>query len=497
MLFNSFKFMLFFPLAVLGFYVIPRKIRCIWLFICSYIFYMAWNPEYALLILTSTVLTYAGSLIISRAAATGKSKRFKKTVLVCVIICNLSILAWFKYTNFFLSIVNTCAAWAGIPLYLRGIDVILPVGISFYTFQAVGYSIDVYRGEVSPEKNFLKYALFVSFFPQLVAGPIERSTNLLPQIRATAETKFRIDRVYHGLLLMLWGFFLKMVIADRITVLVDTVFRHYYLYGGIELIVGAVFFAVQIYCDFSSYSTIAIGAAEVLGIRIMENFEAPYLAGSVREFWKRWHISLSTWFRDYLYIPLGGNRVSCGRRNFNLLVTFLVSGLWHGASMNFVVWGGLHGLYQVTADVTRQFRDRAVTLFQIRTDCFSFKAFRVIVTFILTDLAWIFFRADNLTVALSYIARIFTDFNPWMLSNGSLYELGIDRVDMHILVFALLLLVAADFIRYYKQQSMIDFVLEQNVVFHFVFIGFILMYIVIFGAYGPAFNAKAFIYFQF
>ena len=258
-------------------------------------------------------------------------------------------LGFFKYFDFILENINAVLNQVNVTVIHSPFDIILPVGISFYTFQALGYSIDVYRGEIKAEKNFFKYALFVSFFPQLVAGPIERSKNLLQQIDSIEDIKvFNYRRICNGLILMLWGFFLKMVLADRIAVLVNTVFDKYYMYSSFELVVAAVGFAVQIYCDFSSYSTIACGAAEVMGFRFMENFESPYFSLSIKEFWRRWHISLSTWFKDYLYIPLGGNRCSKVRNNVNLMITFLVSGLWHGANWTFIASGeAIHGMYQV------------------------------------------------------------------------------------------------------------------------------------------------------
>lgn len=247
---------------------------------------------------------------------------------------------------------------------LPSVDILLPVGISFYTFQALGYTIDVYRGDTCAEKNFFQYALFVSFFPQLVAGPIERSSHLLQQL-ATPH-KFNSEEAKSGLLLMLWGFFLKIVLADRIAIFVDWVYGDYHTFGGWYLIVATALFAIQIYCDFAGYSIIAMGAAQILGIRLMENFQSPYLAVSVADFWRRWHISLTSWFRDYLYIPLGGSRCSKWRKYMNKMIVFLVSGLWHGAKISFVVWGGLNGLYQIIGEILQPLRDKLVKLFLLK-----------------------------------------------------------------------------------------------------------------------------------
>lgn len=303
MQFNSFEFMIFFPIVAVVYFIIPLKIRHVWLLASSYYFYMSWNPKYALLMIISTVITYFSGILMEKVKNTSK----KKIILVMSLASNLSILAVFKYLNFILDSINfvfhTLNMKAGIPV----VDILLPVGISFYTFQALGYSIDVYRNDVCAEHNFIRYALFVSFFPQLVAGPIERSGNLLKQIKNMAEDRMlSYENITSGLTIIIWGLFLKMVIADRAAVLVNTVFDHYYMYGTFELLIAVFSFSIQIYCDFASYSTIAIGAARVLGVRLMENFETPYFSRSIKEFWRRWHISLSTWFRDYLYIPLGG-----------------------------------------------------------------------------------------------------------------------------------------------------------------------------------------------
>lgn len=497
MLFNSIDFMFFFPVAVLGYYVVPKKIRYIWLLICSYYFYMSWNPEYALLMLTSTVITYLGSRIIGSSRKNNLSAIHRKVVLIVVLIANIAILGYFKYSNFFTEWITICLQKIHVTVNIPQVDVLLPVGISFYTFQALSYSIDVYRGDIKPEKNLLKYALFVSFFPQLVAGPIERSKNLLSQIQEDAKRKADIRIIFQGLLYMLWGLFLKMVIADRIVTLVDTVFEHYYLYGGVELITAAVAFAIQIYCDFTSYSIIAVGAAKVLGYSLMENFDAPYLSRSIKEFWRRWHISLSSWFRDYLYIPLGGSRCTKIRKYFNLMVTFLVSGLWHGAAMTYVVWGGIHGAFQILGEILQPIKKKMLDICHVNTECFSYKLGQTVGTFVLVDFAWIFFRADGIQVALSYIKRIFIDFNPWVLSNGGLYSLGLDRTEMNILFISLLLLILSDLLKYYKRIFIVDFVMEQNVIFQYICIVLLTLAIFIFGAYGPAFDAQTFIYFQF
>ncbi len=335
MLFNSFDFIIFFPVVVLVYFLIPQRVRYVWLLVCSYYFYMCWNAKYSLLLLFSTAVTYCGGRLVAALPAGGK----RKAALAASVLLNLFILFFFKYFDFAVENLNGLLSLFHIRALEPRFSLLLPVGISFYIFQAVGYTVDVYRGDIGAEKNFLKYALFVSFFPQLVAGPIERSGNLLRQVGETH--RFSFARMREGLLVMLWGYFLKIVIADRAAIFVDAVYGDYTRYGGWYLVVASILFSFQIYGDFAGYSIIAVGAAKVMGFDLMENFNAPYLAQSVSEFWHRWHISLSTWFRDYLYIPLGGNRKGRARKYVNLLIVFLVSGIWHGARWNFVVWGGV------------------------------------------------------------------------------------------------------------------------------------------------------------
>ena len=288
-----------------------------------------------------------------------KKNPLRKLVVALSFISNLGILVFYKYFDFILENINLILEKLNVQLVSNPFDIILPVGISFYTFQALSYTVDVYRKEIEAEKNPLKYALFVSFFPQLVAGPIERSKNLLNQIKHMDKMKlWNYDRVANGVIMMVWGMFQKMVIADRVSIFVDAVYDNLHAVGTMETVFAAVGFSIQIFCDFAAYSTIAIGAAKVMGFELMENFDTPYFATSIKDFWRRWHISLSTWFRDYLYIPMGGNRKGKFRKYFNLMVTFFVSGLWHGASWNYVVWGGLHGFYQVIGEVTEPVRKK-------------------------------------------------------------------------------------------------------------------------------------------
>ena len=497
MLFNSIQFLIFFPIVTLAYFLIPHKARYIWLLLASYYFYMCWNPKYALLIATSTIITWLSGLLIDRtnkSSADLKNKIFKKKLWVGLSFAsNLAILFFFKYFDFALRNLNAVLAQFHFELIQPGFDVILPVGISFYTFQALSYTMDVYRGEIYAEKNILKYALFVSFFPQLVAGPIERSKNLLKQF--SEENYFDYDRVKNGLLLMLWGFFMKLVIADRVALLVDQVYNNWEQYAGFEIVIATVFFAVQIYCDFGSYSNIAIGAAQVMGFTLMENFRQPYFATSVADFWRRWHISLTSWFRDYLYIPLGGNRKGQLRKYLNVMIVFITSGLWHGASWHFVVWGGLNGIYQVIGDITKPLRKRVIDLLKVNTQCFSYRMFQIGITFVLINITWVFFRANGFMAALHMMQQMVTVFNPWIFFDGTIFTLGMDSKDFVVALLAIAVLWLVDYA--HTKGSVRAWISKQNLVFRWGLYYVAIFSIIIFGIYGPGYDAAAFIYFQF
>ena len=322
MLFNSFEFLVFFPIVLMIYFIIPKKIRYIWLLLASYFFYMCWNAEYALLLLASTVTTYGAGLLIARWK--DKPKHQKAMVAISLII-NFGILFFFKYAMFVVDTLEKVLSKAGIVIEASGFDILLPVGISFYIFQAVGYTMDVYHGKISAEKNLLRYALFVSFFPQLVAGPIERSTNLLPQLQNVHKINvWQPKRIQEGAIVMLYGYILKMIIADRAAVYVDTIYdvNLYNGYTGFTVLIAIILFSFQIYCDFAGYTYIAIGAAKIMGFDLMNNFRMPYMATSIKDFWSRWHISLTSWFRDYLYFPLGGSRKGILRKYINIFIVF-------------------------------------------------------------------------------------------------------------------------------------------------------------------------------
>lgn len=471
MLFNSLEFLIFFPVVCIIYFLLKgNKWRIPFLLIASYYFYMNWKPVYAVLIMTSTVLTYFCGLLVEKYA---DNKPKKKAFLVTSLVINFAILFVFKYFNFINESILGLLEYAGVRWTVPNLDVLLPVGISFYTFQAVGYSIDVYRGSIKAEKSFMTYALFVSFFPQLVAGPIERAKNLLPQFHE--EHEFRYDNAIEGLKQMIWGFFMKLCVADVLSDYVNAVFNNVAHHNGTSMIVATVFFTFQIYCDFGGYSNIAIGAARVMGFNLMENFHRSYLSLNIKEFWKRWHISLSTWFMDYVYIPLGGNRVKYPRHLLNLMITFLVSGVWHGANWTFVLWGGLHGTYQVIGNMWRKFVHKPTY-----NSVFS-RFLGTVFCFILVAFAWIFFRANNVNDAFFIVGKIFTDC-------GALF---IDKSTFLYGFIALFILIFKDVKDNFKWKT--NFMHSNSIVIRYISTAMLIVYIMLLGS----FSSGQFIYFQF
>ena len=467
MLFNSLAFLVFFPIVCIGYFLLPRlSYKNLFLLAASYYFYMNWKPVYALLLFSSTLITYLAALGIDHF----KEQRKKKCCLVISLVLNLAILFFFKYYNFAAENLTALLQYSGLAIQLPALQVLLPMGISFYTFQALGYSIDVYRGDSPVERNFFTYALFVSFFPQLVAGPIERSSNLLRQFKSTHT--FSYEATMEGVRLMVWGFFLKLVLADRCALYVDAVFNNVAHHNGGSFLLASLFFPFQIYGDFAGYSLVAIGCAKVMGFHLMENFRRPYFAVSVTDFWRRWHISLSSWFRDYLYIPLGGNRVSSLRCYQNVLITFVVSGIWHGANWTFVIWGAIHGLFQCV--------ERWLGLNR-RQWSGSRKALHIALTFCVVAFAWIFFRANSLSDA-------------WQILHGIVSNLGMPYLrlaDFGAIFLALTLLVLKEG----KEELGLNLPISDSpqwIVRH-AYLIFMLAYILLFGVL----NGDQFIYFQF
>ncbi|RII32713.1 MBOAT family protein [Clostridium chromiireducens] len=495
MSFNSIHFFIFFPVVVLTYFIIPRKIRWIWLLLSSYYFYMSWNPKYSIVLAFSTMVTYLSGLLIDSSNSIKDkqvSKQLKNFWLFLSFIINLGILFFFKYYNFFSGLIITTSNFYQVNFSPPIFDILLPIGISFYTFQALSYTVDVYRGDIPCERNLGKYALFVSFFPQLVAGPIEKSKNLLHQFNQTYN--FDYERVKNSLIRMLWGFFKKIFVADRLAILVNTVYNSPNDYFGFQIIIATIFYAFQIYADFSAYSDIAIGAANVMGFNLTTNFRQPYFSKSIKEFWKRWHITLGDWFRDYLYIPLGGNRKGKVRTYINIVIVFLISGLWHGASITFIIWGLLHGIYQVVGNLIMPVKNYVIKKFNIRTDVFSYKLSQVIITFILVDFAWMFFRANSFIDIKILLNNLFV-FNPWILADGSLYDLGLNSKEFFMSIIGIVIILIVNISE--TRSNIINMLSAQNLLFRWTVYVTTVLTIVVFGVYGFQYSEQQFIYFQF
>ncbi len=435
MLFNSLGFIVFLAVVIALFYLVPHKFRWIPLLIASYYFYISWNINLIVLIGATTIISYTTGILIEYS----KSKKVRLACLLFSIISSLGVLFFFKYFNFFAQSVVEFVRLFGVPVSDFSLNILLPVGISFYTFQTLSYTIDVYRGSIKAEKHFGYYALFVSYFPQLVAGPIERPDNLLPQLKQ--NSKFSSDNMKIGLQYVLVGFIKKVVVADMLAMYVNSIFDNMENANGLTVIIATLLFAVQILCDFDGYTNIAIGVAKMMNIDLMKNFNNPYSALSIKDFWSRWHISLSSWFRDYVYIPLGGNRVGKFRHLFNLFLTFLLSGLWHGASWTFIIWGALHGIYQIIGQLTAAPKKKLYAKMNINTESNQWKALKNVITVILVCFAWIFFRANTVGDAFVLIGTIFTGwgFSLTFISD-SFEKLGMTAF-MFVYIIALLILL--------------------------------------------------------
>ena len=435
MLFNSIDFAIFLPVVFLFYWFLTSKnlkLQNLLIVVVSYIFYGWWDWRFLSLIIFSTIVDYSVGLKLLN-----QSNQIKRNwLLACSIIVNLGFLGFFKYYNFFLENFTTAFSFFGTQIEASSLTIILPVGISFYTFQTMSYTIDVYKHKLQPTKDFIAFSAFVSFFPQLVAGPIERATNLLPQFYK--KRKFNYGDSVNGLRQMLWGFFKKIVIADTCAEYVNIIFNNSNDYSGVTLLIGAILFAFQIYGDFSGYSDIAIGTARLLGFNLMKNFAFPYFSRDIAEFWRRWHISLSSWFRDYLYIPLGGSRGSTLNKIKNILIIFIVSGFWHGANWTFIIWGLLNAIYFLPLLLLNQNRKNLdiVAKEKLLPNLKEFSS--ILLTFFLTLVAWIFFRAENVTHAINYIAGIFS------YSLFSIPEIRIKSISALIIFFVIIEWIGRD-----------------------------------------------------
>ncbi|MEA2042020.1 MAG: MBOAT family O-acyltransferase [Bacteroidota bacterium] len=471
MLFNSLHFLIFIPIVTAIFFALGKlKNRRFWLLIASWYFYASWKPEFLLLLITSTLVDYFAGIRLEKT----QNRSGRIFLLLLSLTVNLGLLAAFKYVGFvdynLQRFIGTSALFQGHSFeYL-----VLPIGISFYTFQTISYTIDVFKRKQKAEHNFVKFALYVSFFPQLVAGPIERASNLLPQFDKLPKINYK--RITSGLKLMFWGFFQKLVIADNMALLVDSVYSNPGSYYGLDIMLATLFFAVQIYGDFSGYTDIARGTARVMGIELRLNFSRPYFAKSITEFWQRWHMSLSSWFRDYIYIPLGGNRVKSNWHwGFNIMVTFVLSGLWHGAGWNFILWGFLHGLYYITE------RMIVKPLFS-RWSVSVPAALKIITVFVLVNIAWVFFRSESVSVALSLLENML---------NITKTRLNFDHALLARNVFLIVLLVSVHVLE--RRQNIINLISSKHWVVRWSVYYISVIMLLVLGNFG----IKEFIYFRF
>ncbi|MGR3809409.1 MBOAT family O-acyltransferase [Jiulongibacter sp. NS-SX5] len=476
MVFNSFAFLIFFPIITLLYFFLPHKYRWWLLLVSSCVFYAWFKVEYLLILVFTIIVDYLAALWIEKS-----SGNRRKWALIISIIANVGVLAVFKYANFILGSANAILFRVGKePFDLW--NILLPIGLSFHTFQAMSYTIEVYRGKVPAEQNLFRYALYVMFYPQLVAGPIERPQNVIHQYYE--KHKFDYNRVISGLRLMLWGLFKKVVIADRLAIFVDKVYDHPFEYSGLPVIIATVFFGFQIFCDFSGYTDVGLGAARVMGFDLMKNFDRPYFSKSISEFWRRWHISLSSWFRDYVYIPLGGNRVSTARKYFNLFVVFMLSGLWHGASWNFVIWGSLHGVYLIFGQLTGKVQRKLIGLINNE---FVEKAIHAGLVFFFVSLGWVFFRAAYFSESIHLLKGLFS------ASSHSVSEVWnmIGTKDALILLFAVGLMESVHW--YQRDKSITQWVDQQPKWLRWGTYYVLFMSIILFAVYSDT----QFIYFQF
>lgn len=489
MLFTSVHFLLFFAIGSFFYYLAPKRTQWILLLVLSITFYLAGGTSALPFLLISILSTYASAIIMEKIHCEWK----KRLTLSITLALNLGALFLLKYYGYFANIVNLMLTRTSILPSLENFNVVLPIGISFYTLQTAGYCIDIYRGKYPAERNLAKYALFALFFPAILQGPIGRYDALAHQL--TKPHEFNEEQIVSGLELMLWGYFKKMVIADRAAILVNQVYSDTLNYVGLELLIAAVFYSFQLYADFSGYMDIATGIAEVFGIHIAQNFNRPYFSRSIQEFWRRWHMTLSFWLRDYLYIPLGGNRKGKVRKYINILFVFFVSGIWHGVGIHYIIWGLLHGMYQVVGALLMPLRNQVLRFLNIDRTCLSHRIIQSVFTFFLVTIAWIFFRAPNTSAAIEIISLLFSKFNPWILFDGSLYSMGLNSKNfwLSICSFSFMLFVEM-FQHSYKLRNKLH---KQNWPFRLCAYITGLFAILIFGVYGSGYNAADFIYMQF
>ena len=487
MLFNSLPFLLFFVVVTALYFLLPHKFRWALLLAASCFFYMFFKPIYILILGFTIVIDYYAGILLENEP----DKKRRKKYLVMSLIANIGVLAVFKYYNFLNTNISGLSLLFGYKNPLPYLHILLPIGLSFHTFQAMSYTIEVYRGNQKAERHFGIYALYVMFYPQLVAGPIERPQHMLHQFHE--KKHFDYNNAVAGLRLMVWGLFKKAVIADRLAYVTDPVFNNPHNYPASSILIAAVFFSFQIYCDFSGYSDIALGSARVMGFRLMRNFDRPYSAKNIPEFWRRWHISLSTWFRDYLYIPMGGNRVTGMRWYFNIFIVFLISGLWHGANWTFIIWGALHGFYMISGAISAHARNRIKAIIGIAQLKWLDNAVQKLITFSLVTIAWVFFRANTMQDAFYMLRKLPSSFSEFVYMAKNLVPISLPISGEKAWVCVLVICIMELIHTIQKKRSINTLLLNQP-----RYIRWCVYYIFIFTIlYMGIFHNRQFIYFQF
>ena len=489
MLFNAVSYAVFLPIVFALFWIMPKKYRWSVLLVASYYYYISWGLKYCVWIILTTVLSFFCARGIEKFDETKK----KKFLLYLPVVFSLGTLVFFKYFNFLSTSLTSLLRLFSLPVDDFTLKLVMPLGISFYSFQTVGYLVDVYKGKITAQTHFGKYALFISFFPHVLSGPIARANDLLPQLEC--DKNFSFDEASYGMRQFVWGLFKKIVVSDLCAALVDKIYNGLEGRAGFVLVLATVLYAFQIYCDFSGYSDMAIGSAKLFGINLMTNFKNPYTSQSIKEFWGRWHISLSTWFRDYIYIPLGGNRVNFFRYGVNIIITFLVSGLWHGAASTFIIWGLIHGVIQVIETLIykqKPFLKFAPKKGEKKILCLS-GIIKLLLTFAIVCFAWIFFRANSLHDAVYVITNMFKGMgNPLLYIKEGVNCLGLDN-EMIIRLFPSLgLLIITDFM--FLKNDLFKKIGEINPVFRWIIYIFVLLMIIVL---KPSDANANFIYFQF
>lgn len=494
MAFHSFQYLIFFLIVYIIYIVLPKKSRYIWLLAASYFFYYCADARYVPLLLGITLLAWLSGLGIGQAQRRSKTTLAKR-LFVLTITIDLGILCYFKYTGFLLDNLKHITALFQTNILTAAGNLLPPLGISFILFQSISYTIDVYKQAVPAERNILKFAFYLAFFPKLISGPIERARTILEQLRS--PVCLHLSDLKEGLSLILIGLFLKLVLSDNIAVVINPVFASWQDYSGLQIALAIVLFAFQIYGDFGGYSYIALGSARILGFHLSNNFNAPYHSESVSEFWTRWHITLNDWLRDYLYIPLGGNRRGTFRKYVNTMIVFLLSGLWHGAEWTFVIWGGLNGLYIIAENLIKKIHKKSRRHKPPAADRFSTHLRRRVITFLLVDFAWLFFCMPDLSSALGMIRHAVTQPGIRELFNFGFLTLFPDIKTFAVIMLSLLILLWIDTIIYREKVSYTTFFFKQSSAFRWLISIAALCMIIFFGVYGDTYEQTQFIYFQF